>query len=171
MNKKIQKIVFSALFAGLVFCATFFLKFSMPIGYFHLGDCFVITAAWMLGPVYGSIAAALGSALADLIGGYPQYMLATFIIKGLFALVAWCIFRCVGKKRVTIPCIMLSGVIGSIVMAFGYYIVESVFLAYGFAAALAAVIPNILQGLFGAVSATILIKVMSKNKYLGEHFK
>ncbi len=171
MNKKIKKIVFSALFAGLIFCATFFLKFNMPLGYVHFGDCLVLTAAWMLGPIYGTLAAAIGSMLADLIGGYPQYMIATFIIKGFMAFVAWCVFRYLGKRRVTIPYIAISGVIGTVVMVAGYYLTESVFLAYGFAGALAAVVPNIVQGLFGAVSATLLIKIMSKNRYLGEYFK
>ena len=88
MNKKLKKIIISALFAALTFCATFVVKIPTPTGgYVHLGDSIVLLSGWLLGPVFGTLAAALGSALSDLLGGYPTYILPTFIIKGLMALI------------------------------------------------------------------------------------
>ena len=170
MQNKIKKIVIAALFAGLVFCTTFFFQIPFVAGYVHLGDCMVISAGLVLGPVYGTLAAGLGSFLSDLIGGYAQYMFPTFIIKSLMALAAWCIFRFVGRSKLTMPCIMLSGVISAVIMVAGYYITE-VILVGSLAGGVASLVPNAIQGVFGVVSSALLIKLISKNKFLREYLR
>lgn len=40
-------------------------------GYLNLGDCAVLFSGWLLGPIYGTVAGGVGSALADLLAGYP----------------------------------------------------------------------------------------------------
>lgn len=170
MNKRLKKIIISALFAALTFCATFVVKIPTPTGgYVHLGDSIVLLSGWLLGPVFGTLAAALGSALSDLLGGYPTYILPTFIIKGLMAFLAWCILKLLPRRNFVFTAV--SGIVGCIVMVSGYYLVEAVFLGYGFAGALVSVVPNIVQGVFGAVSATLLYGIFEKNKFLKEHLK
>ena len=84
-----QRIVRAALLAALTCVATMIIKIPSPLkGYLNLGDCVVLLAGWMLPPVYGALAAGLGSGLADLFLGYVVYAPATFVIKGLMALVA-----------------------------------------------------------------------------------
>ncbi len=165
MDKKLKKIIISALFAALTFCATFVIKIPTPTGgYVHLGDSIVLLSGWLLGPVFGTLSAALGSALSDLLGGYPTYILPTFVIKGLMALLAWCFLKLLPKKNFVFTAV--SGIVGCIVMVAGYYLVEATFLGYGFAGALASVVPNIVQGVFGAVSAALLAKLFDTNKTL-----
>ena len=80
--------------AALTCIATMVIKIPSPLnGYLNLGDCVVLLAGWMLSPVYGFLAAGVGSALADLFSGYVVYAPATFVIKGLMALVAYYGFK------------------------------------------------------------------------------
>jgi len=90
MNDKTKKIVLASMLAALVFIATIIIRIPMPsIGYINLGDCFVLLCGWILGPIYGGLAAGLGSAIADLSAGYVSYAPVTFVIKGLMAVVAY----------------------------------------------------------------------------------
>ena len=71
-NEKLRKIIMSALFAALACVATMIIKIPTPgtSGYIHPGDAIVILSGAVLGPVWGFFAAEIGSAMADLIGGY-----------------------------------------------------------------------------------------------------
>ena len=90
MKTKTQKIVMAAMLAALVCVATMIVKIPSPLkGYLNLGDCVVLLSGWILSPVYGFLAAGIGSALADLFSGYVTYAPATFIIKGIMALIAY----------------------------------------------------------------------------------
>ena len=76
-----QRIVIAALLAAVTCVVTMIVKIPSPLkGYLNLGDCVVLTAGWMLSPMYGFLAAGLGSALADLFAGYVAYVPATFVI-------------------------------------------------------------------------------------------
>ena len=86
--KKVRLMDFSlcGVLAALVFCGTFFLKVPVPFGYLHLGDAFVCLAGAVLPTPYAFFAAAIGGGLSDLLGGYPMYLPATFLLKGLMTL-------------------------------------------------------------------------------------
>ena len=99
METKTKKLVTAALFAALACVATMIIKFPSPLkGYLNIGDCIVLLCGWMLSPVYGFVAAGLGSGLADLLSGYLVYAPATFIIKGLMALIACYTFKLIRKS-------------------------------------------------------------------------
>ena len=90
MKTKTQKIVIAAMLAALTCIATMIIKIPSPLkGYLNLGDCVVLLSGWLLSPLYGFLAAGLGSGLADLISGYGVYVPATFIIKGVMAIAAY----------------------------------------------------------------------------------
>ena len=153
----VQKVAMGGLMAALVCVATSFFKLLVPVtqGYIHLGDAFVLVSAAILGPI-GVVAAALGSMLADLLGGYFQYLLPTFVIKGLVALVA-----CVGlKRKMPFWAEWLVLIAAEAVMVLGYFLAES--LMYGTAAAAGAVLPNVVQGIGGVVIGAILIPVFRR---------
>ena len=96
---KTKKIVLSALLASLVCVATMLIKIPSPLkGYLNLGDCVVLLSGWVLSPVYGFLTAGIGSALADIFSGYIIYAPATFVIKGLMALVAYFTCRVISGK-------------------------------------------------------------------------
>ena len=84
----VQKLTLCGVMAALVFVMTYFPKIPVPVtgGYVHLGDGAIFLSVLLLGPL-GIPAAAVGSMLSDLIGGYMVYVLPTFLIKGLVALV------------------------------------------------------------------------------------
>ncbi len=152
-----KTLALGGLMAALVCVATSFFKLTVPgtQGYIHLGDAFVLVSAAILGPV-GVAAAAIGSMLADLLGGYFQYLLPTFVIKGLVAMVA--LIGLKGSKPFWVEWLVL--VAAEAVMVLGYFLVEC--LMYGAAAAAGAVLPNVVQGLGGVVIGAVLIPVFRK---------
>ena len=54
-----KKLIYAALFAALCCVITMYPKFPTLFGYIHAGDALVLLAAYVLGPVWGSFAAAL----------------------------------------------------------------------------------------------------------------
>ena len=116
----VQKLTLCGVMAALVFVMTYFPKIPVPVtgGYVHLGDGAIFLSVLLLGPL-GIPAAAVGSMLSDLIGGYMVYVLPTFLIKGLVALVAWKLCR---KDQPLLA--MLSFLLAEAVMVLGYFLLE-----------------------------------------------
>ena len=99
MKLKTKKIVIASLLAALTCIATMIIKIPTPLkGYINLGDCVVLTVGWLLPPSYAFLAAGLGSAFADIFSGYITYAPATFVIKGLMALIAFFGYKILSKK-------------------------------------------------------------------------
>ena len=68
---KTKKLIIAALMAALACVVTMIVKVPSPLkGYVNLGDCIVLIAGWILSPAYGFMAAAIGSAMADVFSGY-----------------------------------------------------------------------------------------------------
>ncbi len=164
-HNRILKLVMAAMFASLVCVSTMVIKIPTPTnGYVNLGDCIVLLSGWLLGPVYGALAAAIGSCLADVFAGYPTYAVATFIIKGIVALLAFLIYR-----RRNFILAIVSSIVAELFMVFGYFLFEWLILGYGIGAAVG--IPgNFVQGAVGAVLAILLLNVFTKNKALSGFF-
>lgn len=153
----------AALMAALACVATMIIKIPSPLkGYLNLGDCIVLTAGWLLSPTYGFLAAGLGSALADIFSGYVTYAPATFIIKGLMALIAFCGFKLLNKKIGNLPSRIISGIVAEIVMILGYFVFEG--FLYGFIPSAVNIPANGVQGIAGLIIGVILIKVFEKSK-------
>ena len=87
---KTGNLVRTAMFAALTCIATFIIKIPTPGtgGYIHPGDALVILSGIFLGPLYGAAAAGIGSAMADILGGYFFYAPVTMLIKGITAFCA-----------------------------------------------------------------------------------
>lgn len=105
----------------------------------------------LLGPL-GIPAAAVGSMLSDLIGGYMVYVLPTFLIKGLVALVAWKLCR---KDQPLLA--LLSFLLAEAVMVLGYFLLE--WALYGVASAAAAIGPNVMQGIAGVLIGMLCLLI------------
>lgn len=160
MNSNLKRIVMTALFAALACVATMSIRIPTPGtgGYIHPGDAVVILAGIILGPVYGLLAGGVGSAMADLLGGYFVYVPITFAIKGLVALVSGIVFQKIGKdSRTRYMAVVLGGVIDIIFVAGGYFICE--FPMYGSGAA-ASIPANIIQGVSGLLIACVLYPIL-----------
>lgn len=163
MYTQTKKIVLAALIASLTCVATMVIKIPSPLnGYINLGDCVVLVAGWVLSPAYAFLAAGIGSALADVFAGYLTYAPATFVIKGLMALVAYYGFKFLNKKLPSLPSRILSGVLAEILMILGYFVFEG--FLYGFTPSLVNIPANAIQGAAGIIVGTVLIKVFEKSK-------
>ena len=157
-----RNVVISALLAALVCVATMLIKIPSPLkGYLNLGDGIVLLCGWLLSPVYGFLAAGIGSGLADLFAGYATYVPATFAIKGLMAVVAYYGFRLLCKHIGNVPAKVFAGILAEIVMVLGYYIFEG--FLYGFVESLVNIPANAVQGVAGIILGTVLSKVFQKS--------
>lgn len=162
-NNTTQRIVMAALLAAITCVATMIIKIPSPLkGYLNLGDCVVLLAGWMLPPTYGFLAAGLGSTLADTFSGYVTYVPATFVIKGLMALIAFYGFKLLHSKLGNISSRIISGIVAEVVMVAGYFIFEG--FLYGFGPSLVNIPANVIQGIAGLIIGTILVKVFEKSK-------
>ena len=131
-------------------------------GYINLGDGVVLLAGWLLSPIYGFLAAAVGSALADVFAGYVIYAPATFLIKGLMALIAAalpCLVR-IGKEKLLSR--LLGGILAESFMVLGYFVFEG--FLYGFAASALNLVANFVQAAAGLIVGIILVKVLERAK-------
>lgn len=156
-----RNIVIAALLAALVCVATMLIKVPSPLkGYLNLGDGIVLLCGWLLSPVYGFLAAGIGSALADLFAGYVIYVPATFVIKGLMAIVAYYGCRLLSKRTGSVLAMVLAGVLAEIIMVLGYYVFEG--FLYGFAESLVNIPANAVQGVAGIILGTALSKIFQK---------
>ena len=164
-NNKLLKITTTAVFIALICVLTLAVRIPTPTkGYLNLGDCAVLLGGLLLGPVYGTIAGALGSALADFIAGYPVYVPGTFIIKGIMALTVALVpyvFSRTDKKYSRISFI-IGSVIAEALMVSGYYLYEAVVIGEGFIAAFAGVSGNIVQGTAGVAGAYLLAEIFAR---------
>ena len=160
MNNNLKKLILAALFAALSCVATMSIRIPTPGtgGYIHPGDAIVILSGVILGPVWGFLAGAIGSALSDLIGGYFVYVPITFMIKGLVALAAGLLYQKVGKtQKSRYAAVVLGGVADIILVAGGYFVCE--YFIYG-AGAAASIPANIIQGIGGLVISCILYPIL-----------
>ncbi|HEX3022420.1 MAG TPA: ECF transporter S component [Lachnospiraceae bacterium] len=164
---KLYKLVLTALLAALTYAATTIIKIpSVNGGYIHPGDGIVFLSGLILGPLYGGFAAGLGSMLVDLLSGYNQYVIGTFLIKALAAAACGGLFKLLHTKvkNVTVKTIP-SGLIGAVIIVLGYFLYESIILSYGLGAA-AGIPGNIFQTGFGVVTVTIIYPLLQSSKAL-----
>ena len=162
---KTKKLVLTALFMSLTMVATMFIRIPLPLGYVNLGDAFVFLSVFILGPIYGTVAAGIGSALADLFG-YILYAPGTLIIKTAMALTAYILYKLLLKMtKKAFWAELTAGVAGAVVMAFGYFLYETLF----FSTASVAIVNapwNLLQGGVGVAISVVIMRILSATKVL-----
>jgi uncharacterized membrane protein len=161
--KQLVNVGIIAAFATLSFIGTLVIRIPIPAtgGYFNLGDTFVMIAALLYGPLIGGLVGLIGPAMADAVG-YPQFILATAVVKGLEgALVGFIGGRSTGGTMVR-PVLALS--VGIAIIVIGYFVFEAfIYPLLGKAipffkvttveAALAEILPNLMQGVISALIA------------------
>ena len=74
-------MVMAALWAAIVFCMTMFPKVPIPLGYMNLGTTTIFLSIFFLRRHEACLAGAVGSCLADLIGGFPIWIIPTAVVK------------------------------------------------------------------------------------------
>ena len=165
-QQRITRMVIAALFAALTCVATSIIKVPTvgTNGYVNIGDMVVLLCAWLIGGVYGGLAAGIGSALADFLGGYGSYVPGTFVIKFLMAVVAFALLKGFAKIRLYAPVrYVLSGIVAELLMVAGYFAYESLLLGYGLAAT-ASIGSNLIQGATCLVLGVVVIFILEQAK-------
>ncbi len=154
------KIAAAAVFAALVFVATYSFVISIPAtsGYFNLGETIIYTAALIFGPLTGALAGGIGAMTADVLLGYAQFAPGTLAIKGIEGLIVGVLYQKLQKRIAnrSISATIAIG-IGGLEMVAGYFIYEQLVLGYPFALALAEVPFNMVQMLVGLVIAVPVV--------------
>lgn len=167
MQRKTKKIVLAALIAALTCVATMVVKVPSPMkGYINLGDCVVLAGGWLLSPVWGFLSGGLGSALSDVLSGYMTYAPATFLIKGLMAIVAHYGFKLLHNKCGNLVARVISGVAAEILMIAGYFVFEG--FLYGFGPVVVNIPANAVQGAAGVAIGIVLMKALEQGKIITE---
>jgi uncharacterized membrane protein len=156
---KTRQVAAIGVMGALATIATMIFVFPIPAtsGYFNLGDTIVVITSLTFGPTVGAIAGGLGSGLADLLGGWYNWVIFTTVIKGAEGFVAGTLAG--PKESRTMSKTIIAWAAGGLCMVGGYFLVE-VFM-YGLAGALAELPFNTVQML---VSGLIGIPVASALK-------
>lgn len=160
-----------AILTALAFLGTLLIRIPIPAstGYFNIGDTFVMVAGLWLGSRAGFIVGFFGPALADLIG-FPQFVLATAITKGLEGLIVGLIGEGSNSKSLTKKVIAVT--IGAIIILIGYFVFQAFiypwigsyipfFAVTDLSAAIAELAPNAMQGLISAILAISIWKAIT----------
>lgn len=89
MNQSMKSMVRTAMMTAIIFICTYTFKIPIALtgGYTHLGDCAIFIGVMLLGRKNGALAAAIGASLSDLLGGFIVWVIPTFVIKGVMALI------------------------------------------------------------------------------------
>jgi len=149
-----------ALLIALTTVATMAIRVPAPRtgGYINLGDSVVYISALLFGSRAGLVAGGVGSALADLLGGYSAFAPFTLIIKGiegvLVGTVGWPAFqRREPRSRAAVGTALLAIGGGGAWMVLGYFVAEAYVLRVGVGAAATEVPGNVFQVVGGAIVA------------------
>ncbi len=166
-DSKTAGLVYTALMICLVLLGTVLFRIPVPMtqGYVHLGDTMIFLGVLMLGKKRGAAAAGLGSAMADILGGFAFWAPWTLVIKFLMAFVTGLILeRAVRSHKhhdTDHRLIKLAAMAaGGILMCAGYLAAETVM--YGsFALAVVGLPWNIGQVIVGMVLSMAIYSAMA----------
>lgn len=149
---------------GLAAFGTLLIRVPIPAttGYFNLGDIFVVWAGLWLGPLGGLIVGGVGPSIADAIG-FPQFIPATMVTKGLEGLVVGLL----ASRNPGLPRRVVAVLAGAVCLVAGYFVFEAfvypalsrimpLFAVTDLAAATVELVPNSVQGLIGAFGGLAL---------------
>ena len=168
----LKKLTTAALLAALTCVATLIvLTYSPAGGYIHFGDCFVLLSGFLLGPLWGGIAAGIGSALTDLLLGYATYIPATFLIKWGVAALASVLMKALIAKSDRMATIkrIISAVAGECIMVVGYFGYEC--MLYGFEGAFPNIFMNAIQAASGVVASVLFMIPLTRIGYIKRFFE
>jgi uncharacterized membrane protein len=159
-TQSIRRLTTAGVLAAAIILLTALVSIPMPggLGYINLGDAGVLLAGVLLGGGWGALCAGVASAISDVLLGWGVYAPATFIIKGLVALLAGLLFRAAAKKNFRYVFLFVA----ALIVPLGYFLFET--LLYGSEAALPNVVFNTIQCVAGATVATVLSVVLFRTK-------
>ena len=88
-----RSLCLTAVMAALICIMTLVPRIPIPLGYAHLGDAALWLVVLYVGRREGAVAASLGSAFADFLGGFSIWIVPTLLIKYVMAEILWRLAR------------------------------------------------------------------------------
>ena len=167
-QSKVRRLVNIALFGALTYVTTRYLRFSLGIGYLHLGDMIVMLASMLLGPVEGALAGALGGGAADLVSGYASFIPFTIVAKALMGITTGFAWKGIKEQKHRFVAIFGGAYVQAQIYFFAYVVLYfnsqsyyGQFLTMSFSNSVA----DFLQGLIGGLVALPLYGYFSRFSY------
>lgn len=155
-----KELCLTSLFIALVFVMTFVPKIPIPLGYAHLGNAAVFLAVVLLGTRKGAIAGSIGSALADLIGGFTIWILPTLVIKYVMAMIFAALYHKTTDNKVIITSKTLAGLVLACLWMVASYTIAGAGLYGSLEAGLASTPGLAMEGVMNAVVFLIIAKAL-----------
>lgn len=158
LDKKIKLLTLTSLFIALVVIGSRIYVGTHDTFRFHLGNSMCLLAAFVLPPIYGGLAAGVGSMLFDIIfyTSGPACLI-TLVTKFVMGYVAGVFFQ--KTKNV-----ILAGIIGEIAYIILYalktYIERRFVLSMPFEAVLPIVLTKVGASVFNAIAAVIISTIV-----------
>lgn len=153
---QVNTIPLIAVMTAVATVLTMFVKIPTPTrGYLNLSDTMIFFSSYAFGPWVGGIIGGLGPALSDLISGYPQWAIFTFIIDGLQAVLVGLLVREFKPANVVI-----GSLVAGVWKVFGYFIAGDIL--SGFGPALGEIIGNSFQMVVGLIVGFALFSAVRK---------
>ena len=179
---QVNTIPLIAIMTAVTTVLTMFVKIPTPTrGYLNLSDTMIFFSSYAFGPCIGGLLSArkelkgqgrrvavyaciglvggiiggLGPALSDLISGYPQWAIFTFIIDGLQAVLVGLLVREFKPANVVI-----GSLVAGVWKVFGYFIAGGIL--SGFGPALGEIIGNSFQMVVGLIVGFALFSAVRK---------
>ncbi len=151
------QVAIIAILTAVVVVFTMVVKVPTARGYLNLSDVAILCIAFTFGPWTAFLTAGLGSALADLLGGYAQWAPISFLCHGLEGLAVALVVR---GRELSLSRRAVALLFAIIAVAGGYFLLSGLFVA-GFGVAAAEIPGNLAQVVVGfvlgqAVSAAVL---------------
>jgi uncharacterized membrane protein len=125
-------------------------------GYVNLSDVAITFTGLTFGPWVGAVVGGLGTAIADLLGGFAPYAPISLIAHGVQGLLVGLI----GYRQTKISRMILAWLAGAIAMILGYLIGGAIYV--GFPTAALEVPLNAFQALVGGIIGIPLVLAVRK---------
>lgn len=162
--------VFMVVMTLLCLLTTMFIRVPLPSrGYFNFGDVAVVFSGLMAGKHLkgtsrwsGTLAGGLGSAIADVIGGYALFSPITLVAKSLEAAMA----TLASTTKLIFALLFL--VLGAAFMMATYFFGEWLMPSLGLAGALSELPANLIQAGGGLIGGYILFRALDLIVQAGE---
>ncbi len=146
-------IALTAVMIALTIVFTLLVRIPTPArGYVNLSDVAITFAALAFGPWVGAVAGGIGTALADVLGGFAPFAPLSLVAHGLEGLV----IGLLGHGRRSLARMIVAWAAGGLIMVAVYLVGEGLFLT-GWPPALAEAPMNAFQALVGGVVGIPLV--------------
>ena len=158
----VRSLCVTAAMTALICIMTVVPRIPIPLGYAHLGDAVIFVVVLYMGQKEGAIAASVGSAFADLIGGFPIWIVPTLIIKYGMAVVLWrFVNRTASHKGIRSPYVWLGLILSAAWMVVGYTLGGAI-LYGGLAVGLTAAPGLIAEGILNVIAAVAMAVLLER---------